>query len=411
MVTEQQPSPSFQRVLQALQSQPLLVKGKKRPPSAVDPSILPLYQGLSAAEKATIVSEMRLFVKDLFQQGADFKTTLELFLTLFGNTEDWHHVQTFLKSVSETAVDTRFIEAICHKALSILDEESILLEKNLPAKPLKEGWSLVASSLALITELACTLKRNQPYQTKEGKRYTLHCLDHLASHLLARSHINHKVVHVGLLYFFANLEGYSSLHLQKILERFGEGLLEGILNNYFGPKQNNADKNTLFCIFGYLDTFLFSSAHVAEMASHVLKRYMLKHPKEFVTFIDDFLATRQAQKERCAPETIRPLVVHFAFLLRDACEFQQDNLAHQLLRQIGHVFSSTNAPLQARFYAECLQDMKSIISESNTKIAHFICQRITGESVDNLFSQKLVVKKAKSENTASSIDQILFLAG
>ncbi|MES2614144.1 MAG: hypothetical protein V4591_01880 [Bdellovibrionota bacterium] len=370
------------------------------------------YKHLNSSEKDKIVLHTAELIQNNYLKNHDFKTQLYHFSILFGNEKDWTHIRQFLNHLLLDSTNLDFITKICEKLFLIIDEEYTLEHIS---------TNVTATCLALITEIGSHVKENMEKLDGELKIKHIFFIEFLTSNMMARSNINNETMRIGLVYYFSRVEPSSHINIEKILSRFGQSLLEHVLQTYFC----NSKKSDLafYFIIEHLDNFIFSSPALAEMSNSVLQNQMLKHTQDFPILMKKYISYKVKDMDF---SMARSLVIHLSFLLKEACEVHQKTLIDSMLELtfsfiylfenkskdgminlcdiLGEIIATSKSPkgkeISAIIYDKILATRKMMDSSHAFKLIHM-------DSKSALIHGKIHSMSAKK---TTPLDEILLLA-
>jgi hypothetical protein len=373
------------------------------------------YKFLDSTDKDKIVRYTAELIRKNYFKNIDFKSQLYKFAFLFGSEKDWGHINMFLESILIGSINIDFVNKICKSIFTIIDDE---YSKDIPSS------SILATSLALITEIGAKAKLEADKESGANKFKILYFIDYLTSNMIARSNINNETIRVGLVYYFSRVEPLSHINIQKILSRFGQSLLEHVLQTYFC--NNKKSDLAFYFIVEHLDEFIFSTPGLAEMSNSVLQNQMLKHPEEFPLLIKKYISFKM---KNLSYMNANSFIIHLSFLLREACEINQKTLIDSMLEVtfsfiylfegksretminlyevLGEIISSSKSSkakeISTIIYDKILASKKFVDANDACKLIHI---DLKSSHVYNKLKQQL-----DSAKKPSPLEEILLLAG
>lgn len=381
----------------------------------IDNSIIVEYNLLNLNEKKQIIYIIIDEIRKKYFKNQDFRNLFYKFTILFGNEKDWEYINLLLEGIFIGSTNIDFLSKICKKIFAVIDYEYSFEN----ASP-----NVVGTCLALITEIGLYVKNHIDEVNGVTKNKYLFFIEYLTSNMLARSNINNETMRIGLIYYFSRVEPLSQINIQKILSRFGQSLLEHVLHTYFC----NEKKSDLafYFIIEHLDDFIFSSPALAEMSNSVLQNQMLKHPKEFPMLVKKYISYKLKDINYSSANS---LIIHLAFLLKEACEVNQKNLIDSMLEIIFsfiYLFENKSKDASVNFYEVLGEIISTSKSHKAKEISSIIYDKILSSKnkIDSVNVYKLIHLDFKSGNIynklknqlesakkPSPLDEILLLAG
>ncbi len=373
-----------------------------------------IYKLLEHDDKEKIAIHTADIIRNCYFKNLDFKINIYKFTLLFNAEKDWTHIKFFLERILQGSIDLHFISVLCKNIFYILDRQ-------FSSEHASENIS--GACLALISEIGVHIKDNAEKVSPLLKNKHLGFLDYLSSNMLARSNINSETLHVALVYYFSKVEPLSLVYKQRVLTRFGQSLLEHVLNAYFsGSKKSEL---AFYFIQQHFDDFLCSSPALAEMSNAVLQNQMLKHTEAFPLFIKRyvFLNLRDLDYKKA-----RSIVIHLSFLLKEACALNQKYLIESLLEitlSYIHLFEKRTKETIIDLYEVLGEIISSGKSTKAKEISKIIFDKILSskKAIDSANAYKLIHldskhrdiytkarKQMDGEHKPSPLQEILLLA-
>lgn len=349
------------------------------------PSMLRVYHSLNDVERVDVTQFTSDLLKKKFGHNQAFKNQIYKFISVAGSHKDWQHMQNFVERLLTPPIEKGFMIKTCQTLFEIIDEEIAENDRETVAS---------GACLALMTEIGIQILNRTEAKSSSGARLNNHVIEFLTSNLLARSNINNETMRVGILYFLTKIEKNTNLSLQKILSRFGENLLNQVFQIYFS--KNEKSETAFYFLVHNLTHFLTISPALAEMSNDVLQSQMLKHPSLFLQFLTRYLDVVPKDSD-----TVYSLIIHMSFLLKQACEINQEKLAQGLFELIVScisVFQFTSRDLFLKQY----ETMVDIVLKSHTVLAKQIAGFVTSKILNNksVKSHKDVLTLMKANGSA-----------
>ncbi len=180
----------------------------------------------------------------------------------------------------------------------------------------------------LSTLLIMPVELSKFHQLKESSLSQAECeklIELISSHFLARSNSANDSLRLSTILFFTQVMHQETWKLQRILERFGENLLQSIFKIYITDKQRASI--ALNFLLEHMEIFFSTSAELAGMTNSFFQNYMFKHHASFVGFMNEY-KTHLLEKKKFAPF----FVVHLGFLMRQALDLDHEILSFHLLK-------------------------------------------------------------------------------
>lgn len=372
------------------------------------------FKLLAQGDKDIVVRYTAEYIRAHYFKNLEFKSQIYKFATLFGSNKDWGHTNQLLESLLLGSLNLDFLTTFCKKVFSVIDDE--FSRDNISS-------NVTGTCLAFITEIGVHVKSELDKSNGLSNSKNLLFIEFLTSNMLARSNVNNETMRIGLIYYFSKVDPSSHMNIEKILSRFGQSLLEHVLNTYF----TNSKKSDLafYFIIEHLDNFIFSTPALAEMSNSVLHNQMLKHPNDFPVLMKKYISYKV---KNISYNTARSLVVHLSFLLKEACEVNQKNLIDSMLEltfSFIYLFEHKSKETSANL-CEILGEIISVSKSTRAKeISSIIYDKIlvSKKIVDSVNAYKLIqidlkgvniynkVKFSLDENKKPTpLDEILLLA-
>ena len=373
------------------------------------------FHNLEYSQKDKVIRHTSEIIRTNYYKNQDFKNQIYKLAALFGHEKDWIHINLLLQSLMIGTINFDFLTKLCEKLFLILDEECASEDSS---------SDVAGTCLAVITEVGMQVKKNIENIDNSVKVKSLFFIEFLTSNMLARSNINNETMRIGLLCYFSKVEPLSQVNIQKILSRFGQSLLEHILQIYF----TNEKKRDLAFYFltEHLSDFIFSSPALAEMSNSVLRNQMLKNANEFPNLVKKYISHKMKDINFARS---RSLVIHLSFLLREACEVNQKVLIESLLEIMFsyiYTFEGKSNETMATLYEIFGEIISTSKSAKAKEITAIIFDKVLASKkvIDSVHAYKLIHLDAKSGNIyqkiksqlpkddkPSPLDEILLLAG
>lgn len=290
---------------------------------------------------------------------------------------------------------------ICEIVFKKIDSE---LTNNTPNEKFLRTLIAVPIELAIQEHIH---KKNTPIENQMF-------IDFVSSHLLARSNIPNHSLRIAISVFYSHITDQPIWKKQKILERFGENILNSIFQIY--AAKDKKSPMALSFLFENFESFLSLSPELAAMTNNFLQKLMLQKTDDFINFMEQY--RRFLEKRDHSAEFF---VIHMAFLIQYIFELNHDTLVGFMLKTfIDYVYGYQADGIQT---TKNFQILAKILLQSKNSIAQDIGVYIQTALANNqkiscvqLFkqinlknSQITVNKKKKDLNTLSPFQKIAFL--
>jgi hypothetical protein len=322
---------------------------------------------------------------------------------------DWDTSLYFLHSIFEVSQDADFYREIAVAMLHLSDIE------------LSDGKGKNAigqAMLVLVSEFGLMI-------AERGGRGGLdpqgaaRVVEYVTTSLLARSNVNNNAIRVSLLHYLSKcpINNNTSSQLNRVISRFGQSLLDDLLNAFFEQKKRGTA--AFFFLAEHLSTFFSAAPALAEMSHSVLRHYMLKHPDEFPGFMASY--SDWVSREH---QSLSMTAQHIALLIRAATEVSQRQLAENLcivlqrhLRLFGEVSKEllqqevqivesilhANRPVKNPLMEDIIANIESLLADNSKKQGRVVPLAKLRRLKDN-------VKPAKVGLRPSPLETMLSLA-
>ena len=373
-----------------------------------------LFRSLDHHEKDMIVRNFAELIRHHFFHNADFKTQIFRFSELFGSEKDWEHLHLFLDYIFFGPINIDLLTKLSEKIFQLIDEE---------CQNEMSTTHITGTGLALLTEIGVKANKSLESAHDAARIKHINFIEYLTSNMLARSNVNNETMRIGLVYYFSKVEPMSKVNIQKILSRFGQSLLEHVLQIYFSHTKKS--ELAFYFIIEHLDNFIFSSPALAEMSNSVLQNQMFKHPQEFPLLLKKYISYKE---KNINYNEARSLIIHLSFLLKATCEVNQKNLIDSILEitfnyiytfetkskdtlinlydVIGEIISTSRSPkakeITVIIYDKILTNSKMIEAVNAYKLIHL--------DMKNSNWIKKLKMNAAGDKKPSPLDEILLLA-
>lgn len=271
------------------------------------------FSSPEAREK--IVEHAALRLKTLHENQKHLEGPIWLVAAGLSHERDWDTSLSFLKALMNISQDADFYKEVAMAMLHLSDVE-------LADHP---GRNAIGQAiLVLVTEFGLMVAENAGRSGLDPQG-AARVVEYVTTSLLARSNVNNNAIRVSLLHYLSKcpLNMNTSSQLNRVISRFGQSLLDDLLNAFFEQKKRG--NAAFFFLAEHLTTFFTAAPALAEMSHSVLRHYMLKHPDEFPSFMASY-------SDWVSREHI-PLSItaqHIALLIRSASEVSQKALAENL---------------------------------------------------------------------------------
>jgi hypothetical protein len=269
----------------------------------------------SNASRETIVRHAAKRMKILYEQQKHLEAPIWLVAAGLAHEKDWDTSLLFLRSLMEVSHDADFYKEVAVAMLHLSDLE--LTDH-------KAKNTIGQAILVLVTEFGLMVAEHGGKSGLDPQGAS-RVVEYVTTSLLARSNVNNNAIRVSLLHYLSKnpLNMNTSSQLNRVISRFGQSLLDDLLNAFFEQKKRGTA--AFFFLAEHLSTFFTAAPALAEMSHSVLRHYMLKHPDEFPGFMASY--SEWVSREHL---TLSMTAHHIALLIRAAAEVSQKQLAESL---------------------------------------------------------------------------------
>lgn len=251
-------------------------------------------------------------------------------------------------SILDTNLTTK--KNICEMIFKKIDIE---ITKSVPNE------NLLRALISVPVELAIQEQTNKQNEQLEY----LNFIDFISSHLLARSNVQNHSLRLAMSVFYSNVANQLAWKKQKILERFGENILNSIFEIY--TSKNEKSSMALSFLFENFETFLSLSPGLASMTNSFLQKLMLQTPSDFINFITQY---KNFLQKKCNSSEF--FIIHLSFLIQNIFELNHERLMGYVLNEfIEYVYSFNEAPCKV---SKNFQILSKILSQSKSTTAQEI---------------------------------------
>ena len=314
----------------------------------------------------------------------------------------------FLKAILSVSSDSDFYKEVAMAMLHLSDVE--LADH--------KGKNTIGHAiLVLVTELGLMIAENAKNSSLDPQGASF-VVEYVTTSLLARSNLNSNAIRVSLLHYLSRcpLNSNTSSKLNRVISRFGQSLLDDLLQAFFEQKKRG--NAAFFFLAEHLSTFFTAAPALAEMSHSVLRHYMLKHPDEFPSFMASY--SDWVSREH---KTLSMTAQHISLLMKSAADVSQKHLAESLcavLQKHLKLFGEVSRELledelaQVEFILKGNKPVKSVIVEDLLMSLNSL--RSDGKKqgrvvpLAKLKKIKENVKPAKVGNKPSPLESMLALA-
>jgi len=269
----------------------------------------------SQESREVIVRHAAKRMKTLYEQQKHLEAPIWLVAAGLAHEKDWDTSLLFLRVLMETSHDADFYKEIAVAMLHLSDLE--LTDQ-------RSKNTIGQAILVLVTEFGLMVAE-QGGKSGLDPQGAARVVEYVTTSLLARSNVNNNAIRVSLLHYLSKnpLNMNTSSQLNRVISRFGQSLLDDLLNAFFEQKKRGTA--AFFFLAEHLSTFFTAAPALAEMSHSVLRHYMLKHPDEFPSFMASY--SEWVSREHL---TLSMTAHHIALLIRAAADVSQKQLAESL---------------------------------------------------------------------------------
>ncbi|NBW81304.1 hypothetical protein EBR21_06070 [bacterium] len=324
--------------------------------------------------RVKIVEHAASRLKTHYNNEKHLEGTIWLVAAGLAHERDWDTSLSFLRALLETSQDADFYREVAMAMLHLSDME------------LSDGKGKNAigqAVLVLVTEFGLMIAERAG-QSGLDPQGASRVVEYVTTSLLARSNLNNNAIRVSLLHYLAKcpLNTNTTSQLNRVISRFGQSLLDDLLNAFFEQKKRG--NAAFFFLAEHLSSFFSAAPTLAEMSHGVLRHYMLKHPDEFPGFMASY--SEWVSKEH---QSLSMTAQHIALLIKAATDVSQKQLAENLC-----VVLQKHLKLFAEVSREILQEEVSTI-ESILRGNKPVKNPITEDIIFNI--QSLLADNSKKQ--------------
>lgn len=367
------------------------------------------FKASNPESRETIVRHAAERMKKLFDSEKNLEGTIWLVAAGLAHERDWDTSLSFLRALLETSQDSEFYREIAMAMLHLSDME------------LSDGKGKNAigqAVLVLVTEFGLMVAERAG-QSGLDPQGASRVVEYVTTSLLARSNVNNNAIRVSLLHYLSKcpLNSNTTSQLNRVISRFGQSLLDDLLNSFFEQKKRG--NAAFFFLAEHLSSFFSAAPALAEMSHSVLRHYMLKHPDEFPSFMASY--SEWVSKEH---QSLSMTAQHIALLIRSAVDVSQKQLAENLcvvlqkhLRLFGEVSKELlveevgivenilrgNKPIKSMLMDDIISNLQSMVADNTKKTGRVV-------PLTKLRKLKENIKPAKVGNKPSPLETMLALA-
>lgn len=309
---ELEPEQAFQVAIQELD------EGSHRQLHANDTHKLNFQRGFKFSSKenrAKIVSYAAGRMKSLYDSNKHLEGPIWLVAAGLTHERDWDMSVEFLRAILTESADADFYKEVAMAMLHLSDVE--LADH--------KGKNTIGHAiLVLVTEFGLMIAENARNSSLDPQGASF-VVEYVTTSLLARSNLNSNAIRVSLLHYLSKcpLNSNTSSQLNRVISRFGQSLLDDLLQAFFEQKKRGSA--AFFFLAEHLSTFFTAAPALAEMSHSVLRHYMLKHPDEFPSFMASY-SDWVSREHKALSMTAQ----HIALLIKSAADVSQKHLAESL---------------------------------------------------------------------------------
>jgi hypothetical protein len=360
------------------------------------PSVKKMYANLKMSEKLLIIRFVCDQIRGSFYKAEGFRPPLYKFFYITEHDSDGEVMKLFLETLLAGNLNVEFLKEVTQALFEILDNEF---------KNENKCSRITSNCLAIIIEIGIKVgEENNDNETTHGHKLNSF-LDYMTSNMISRSNINSDAMRIALVYYLVRVDKSSHIHLEKILTRFGQSLLDHIFDAYF--KSREKSEAAFSFLINYLSFFLGGSPALAQMSHSILLNQMLKNTASFTHFIQKYILSVEKKHDN-----INSLTIHISFLLKEMCDIGQKDTIQDLLNVLmDHIsyYDASSPELYVRQYETAVD----IISQSKTDRAKMVIksieEKITIEK--RAYFDKNIIKmnrfkKKKEENISKNIESV-----
>jgi len=363
----------------------------------------------NSSAREQIVRHASERLKTHYDNEKHLEGTIWLVAAGLAHERDWDTSLTFLHSILEISQDADFYREIAVAMLHLSDLE---------LSDSKGKNAIGQAVLVLVTEFGLMVAERSGRGGLDPQGAS-RVVEYVTTSLLARSNVNSNAIRVSLLHYLSKcpLNNNTSSQLNRVISRFGQSLLDDLLNAFFEQKKRGTA--AFFFLAEHLSTFFSAAPALAEMSHSVLRHYMLKHPDEFPGFMASY--SDWVSREH---QSLSMTAQHLALLIRAATEVSQRQLAenlcvvlHKHLRLFGEVSKEllqqevvliegilrANRPVKNPVMEDIIANIQSLLADTSKKQGRVVPLAKLRKLKDN-------VKPAKVGNRPSPLETMLSLA-
>jgi hypothetical protein len=265
--------------------------------------------------RAKIVEHAAARLKNLHAEQKHLEGPIWLVAAGLSHERDWDTSVLFLRAILDVSSDPDFYKEVAMAMLHLSDVE---LSDH-------KGKNVIGQAiLVLVTEFGLMVAENARASNLDPQGAAF-VVEYVTTSLLARSNVNSNAIRVSLLHYLTKcpLNANTSSQLNRVISRFGQSLLDDLLQAFFEQKKRGTA--AFFFLAEHLSTFFTAAPALAEMSHSVLRHYMLKHPDEFPGFMASY--SDWVSREHL---TLSMTAQHLALLIKSAADVSQKQLAENL---------------------------------------------------------------------------------
>ena len=265
--------------------------------------------------------------------------TLALLCEWHARKRDWQALRGTIEDLAKASTDISFFTEV---SLGLLELAENALTDSGGRLPGENTEGVGQTALVLVTELGLYLA-DKGATMALGPQEASRVVDYITSSLLAKSNVNNSSLRLSLVSYFSKIsrDKNASSHLIKVLNRFGQSMLDELFHSYFSKQKKEHIVMQFF--LEHLHIFFLSSPSIADMAQSSLKHAMLKYSEDFPSFLMNY--AEYHEKESLKIQVFTRLCVS---LLRSALDVSKGDLAEKLglvLREHLHLYASQPRPV------------------------------------------------------------------
>lgn len=329
-----------------------------------------------------IVRHAATRLKTHFENEKHLEGTIWLVAAGLAHERDWDTSLAFLRALLETSQDPEFYKELAVAMLHLSDME--LTDS--------KGKNTIGQAVLVLVSEFGLMVAERSGQGGLDPQGASRVVEYVTTSLLARSNVNNNAIRVSLLHYLSKcpLNTNTTSQLNRVISRFGQSLLDDLLNAFFEQKKRG--NAAFFFLADHLTSFFSAAPALAEMSHSVLRHYMLKHPDEFPSFMASY--SEWVSKEH---QNLSMTAQHLALLIRAAADVAQKQLAESLC-----VVLQKHLRLFEEVSRDLLEEELSIVDDIirgnkpvKNQILEDILMNLQSMAADNTKKQGRVVPLAK----------------